>query len=267
MATAACSHTRTSPEGYAAPHAQSSAVRVQTMAGWEASVMLNDSRQEQVALHELWGLYFLSKMGFLNLPALGLLGRALSSAAWLARGSLCPTPDHAWGLLRFTGAARCITTTHVWKRHLCSKSKDESRSQQKGETVLSGGRESWESTEKDPRAEEEACGLGSEVSYCLCSDISLPYGSHQQLFFPLTPQLNWTKSGPGNPPKPKGQKRQKQHQKKGDVRMQSLQKTRSMWLHSSAIKKSYLPWCRGLALSAVIWTTDTEARERLLMVS
>jgi len=44
-------------------------------------------------------------------------------------------------------------------------------------------------TEKDPRAEEEACGVGSEVSHRLCSDISLPYGSHQQFFCFLMPQL------------------------------------------------------------------------------
>lgn len=83
------------------------------MAGWEASVMLNDSRQEHVALHELWGLHFLSKMGFLNLPALGLLGRALASAAWLARGSLRPTMGTVWCSPRFTGAARCVTSTVI----------------------------------------------------------------------------------------------------------------------------------------------------------
>ena len=63
-ATGACNHAKTSPEGYAATHTQSSSVPVQTMATWEASVMLRGSRQEHVALHALWGLYFLSKMGF-----------------------------------------------------------------------------------------------------------------------------------------------------------------------------------------------------------
>ena len=77
--------------------------------------MLNDSRQDHVALHELWGLYFLSKTRFLNLPVLGLLGRALGSAGWLAQGSLRPTSDPTRGLPRFTGAARRITSTRMTK--------------------------------------------------------------------------------------------------------------------------------------------------------
>lgn len=111
------------------------------------------------------------------------------------------------------------------------------------------------------------------VSHCLCSDVSLPYGSHQQLFFPLMPQLELDQGGSRGPSRKgasKGQERQRrqqQQQKKGGLRMESLQKTRSTWLHTSAVEKTYLPWHRRLALSAVIWTTGTGVWERLLMVS
>lgn len=115
MASAACNHTKMSPEEYAATHTQSSCVLVHAMAGWEASVMLNDSSQEHVALHELCGLYFLLKMAFLNLPVLGLLGTVLGSATWLAQVSPCPTLDPVRGSPRFTGAACCITSTHAIK--------------------------------------------------------------------------------------------------------------------------------------------------------
>lgn len=73
-------------------------------------------------------------------------------------------------------------------------------------------------TEKDPRAEGEAHGV---VSHCLCSDVSLPYGSHQQLFFPLMPQLELDQGGSRGPSREgasKGQERQRhrqQQQKKG----------------------------------------------------
>lgn len=86
-ATAACNHTQTSPEGYAASHTQPSCVLVQTTAGREAFVVLSDSTQEHVALHELWGLYFLLEMGFLNLPVIGLLAELCSLA-----GSRVPAP-------------------------------------------------------------------------------------------------------------------------------------------------------------------------------
>lgn len=73
--------------------------------------------------------------------------------------------------------------TLVWMRYLCSTSKDESSSEQRGGTVLPEGRAALPGAEKDPRAEPEVGGLGSEVSHCLCSDISPPYGSHQQNSF------------------------------------------------------------------------------------
>ena len=119
----------------------------------------------------------------------------------------------------------------------------------------------------------EACGLGSEVSHCLCSDIALPYGSHQQLFFPLMPQLELDQGrsqGPWCEGASEGQERQRhrhQHHKKGDLSMESLQKTGSTWQRSSAIRKTYLPSRRRLALSAVIGTAGTGVWERLLMVS
>lgn len=109
MATAACSHTKTSPEGYAATHEQSSAVRVQTMAGWEASVMLNDSRQEQVALRELWGHYFLSKMGFLK-PACSRAAGESSQLCSLA-GTRVPV-SHAGPCMGFAQVHRRCSLHH-----------------------------------------------------------------------------------------------------------------------------------------------------------